>query len=234
MIFDRLKPLLLALIAALPLTACQESFSQNSGARILAVGDSLMAWNAVWGSSISDTIEQELGEAVVDRSVVGAWMQIRPDAEDQKGFNIPYQYVKGDWDWVVVNGGGNDLLFGCGCGRCDRIMNRMISADGSTGQIPDFLRRIRDDGARVLYTGYLRSPGLLTPIDHCKSEGDELEARIARLAQQEKGIEYVSMQDVVPRGGLFYFAPDLIHPSPRSSHLIGKRLAAIIRKIEAQ
>ncbi|MEX0319554.1 MAG: SGNH/GDSL hydrolase family protein [Ruegeria sp.] len=234
MTFDRLKPLLFAFIAALPLTACQESFSQNSGARILAVGDSLMAWNAVWGSSISDTIEQELGEAVVDRSVAGAWMQIRPDAEDQKGFNIPYQYVKGDWDWVVVNGGGNDLLFGCGCGRCDRIMNRMISADGSTGQIPDFLRRIRDDGARVLYTGYLRSPGLLTPIDHCKSEGDELEARIARLAQQEKGIEYVSMQDVVPNGGLFYFAPDLIHPSPRSSHLIGKRLAAMIRRIEAQ
>lgn len=216
------------------LFACQDSVRHNQDARILAIGDSLLSWNSAFGSSIPDVISKELGQPVVDRSVSGAWMLTRDDDEKGSGMNVPYQYEPGSWDWVVVNGGGNDLLFGCGCGLCDGVMDRLISADGSTGQIPDLVRRIRADGAQVLYTGYLRSPNLLTPIEHCKNDGDELEARIARLAAAEEGFYYVSMQDVVPPGGLTYFAPDLIHPARKTSRKIGERLASAIRQLNAR
>jgi len=208
--------------------ACQESVSRNEGARILAVGDSLMAWNSNLGASIPHTIEKALGEPVVDRSVRGAWMTVREAEEPGRGVAVPQQYVPGDWDWVIVNGGGNDLLFGCGCGLCGGILDRMISKDGMTGQIPTFARRVRDDGAQVLFTGYLRSPGLLTPIEHCKNEGDELEARLIELARKEEGIIFVSNKDVVPSGGITYFSPDLIHPSRKSSRIIGRKLATVI------
>lgn len=42
--------------------------------------------------------------------------------------------------------------------------------------------------------GYLRSAGIDTPIEHCKDEGDELEARIARLAARVEGVHYLSMR----------------------------------------
>lgn len=214
--------------------ACQESVSRNEGARILAVGDSLMAWNSAWGSSIPHVMEEALGEPVVDRSIRGAWMTVRDPKDDKGAINIPNQYVSGDWDWVVVNGGGNDLLFGCGCGMCSKVLDRMISKDGMDGQIPTFARRVRDDGARVLFTGYLRSPGLLTPIEHCKNEGDELEERLIQLASKEEGIVFVSNKDVVPSGGISYFSPDLIHPSRKSSRIIGRKLATVIKQFEGR
>lgn len=225
--------IVLIFIAAF-VAACQEQVSRNDGARILAVGDSLMAWNSAFGNSIPHVIEERLGEPVVDRSVRGAWMTVRNVDDPERGINIPQQYVPGDWDWVIVNGGGNDLLFGCGCGVCDGILDRMISKDGLSGQIPTFARRVRDNGARVLFTGYLRSPGLLTPIEHCKNEGDELEARLTRLAQQEDGIVFVSNKDVVPNGGITYFSPDLIHPSRKSSRIIGARLATVITDFDSR
>lgn len=216
------------------LAACQSAIPKDSQVRILAIGDSLMAWNSVFGSSIPQVIEKELKEPVIDRSVSGARILTRDFNPNKKGFAVPYQYEPGNWDWVVITGGGNDLLFGCGCGRCDKVLNQLISKDGMTGQIPDLFRRIRGDGARVLYSGYLRSPKLLTPIEHCKNDGDELEARIARLAGQEEGIVFASMAHIVPPGGLSYFAPDLIHPSRKSSRLIGERLARIIRDYDAK
>lgn len=216
------------------LFACQDSVRHNQDARILAIGDSLLSWNSAFGSSVPDVISKELGQPVVNRSVSGAWMLTRDGDEEGRGVNVPYQYEQGAWEWVVVNGGGNDLLFGCGCGRCDTVMDRLISADGSAGQIPDLVRRIRADGARVLYTGYLRSPDLLTPIEHCKNDGDELETRIARLAAAEDGVYYVSMQDVVPPGGLTYFAPDLIHPARKTSRKVGERLASAIRQLNGR
>jgi len=216
------------------LAACQDSVSRNQDARILAIGDSLLSWNSALGSSIPDVIEKELGQPVVDRSFGGARMLTRDEGDEGRGLNVPYQYEPGNWDWVVVNGGGNDLLFGCGCGRCGTVMNRLISEDGESGQIPDLIRRIRGEGARVIYPGYLRSPNLLTPIEHCKNDGDELEARIARFAETDAGVFYISMQDIVPPGGLTYFAPDLIHPSRKTSRKVGERLASAIRQLDAR
>lgn len=223
--------IMLILLAGV-VAACQESVSRNEGARILAIGDSLMAWNSAWGSSIPHVMEEMLGEPVVDRSIRGAWMTVRDPNNTKGGTNIPNQYVPGEWDWVVVNGGGNDLLFGCGCGRCSKVLDRMISKDGMTGQIPTFVRRVREDGARVLFTGYLRSPGLLTPIEHCKNEGDELEERLVQLATKEEGVVFVSNKTVVPSGGISYFSADLIHPSRKSSRIIGRKLATVIKQFD--
>ncbi|MCE8512470.1 SGNH/GDSL hydrolase family protein [Ruegeria pomeroyi] len=216
------------------LAACQDSVSRNQDARILAIGDSLLSWNSALGSSIPDVMAKELGQPVVDRSFSGAWMLTRDEGDEGRGLNVPYQYEPGNWDWVVVNGGGNDLLFGCGCGRCGTVMNRLISEDGESGQIPDLIRHIRAQGARVIYPGYLRSPNLLTPIEHCKNDGDELEARIARFADTDEGVFYISMQDIVPPGGLTYFAPDLIHPSRKTSRKVAERLASAIRQLNAR
>lgn len=198
-------------------------------AKVIAIGDSLMAWNSPSGSSIPDVVEETIGAPVVDRTVSAAWLQTKFDPDGAPESGVQAQYAEGDWSWAIVNGGGNDLMLGCGCTRCEAVLDNMISADGQHGQIPQFLRQIRATGTRVIYVGYLRSPNLITPIEHCKAEGDEFEARIAKLAQQDEGITFVSSKDVAQPGDASYFSFDLIHPSRKSSRIIGQRVAAVIK-----
>ncbi len=212
------------------LSACGDTVPEGQSARILAMGDSLLAWHSLAGKSISDTVSRELQEPVVDRSVSAARILYKLPVSGAAGMNIGKQYTPGEWDWVIVNGGGNDLWLGCGCFACDRKMNRLISSDGRTGAIPAMLIGLRETGAKVIYVGYLRSPGVGSLIEHCRDEGNELEARIARLASQEEGIFFLSNKDLVPYGDRSYHAADMIHPSVKASHEIGRKVAQIIQE----
>jgi lysophospholipase L1-like esterase len=192
------------------------------------MGDSLLSTNALTGQSISHQVENILGQEVIDRSVPGARISYILPISGSLGLNISKQYAQGDWDWVILNGGGNDLWFGCGCFGCDEKMNQLISEDGERGKIPSLIYRLRQTGAQVIYVGYLRSPGIGSPIEGCKNEGDELERRIARSASKDIGLHFLSNADLVPRGDRSYHAIDMIHPSPKASNAIGKRIAQII------
>ncbi len=202
----------------------------DSGPRILAMGHSLMASHSISGRSIAHAVSKSLGQPVVNRSVVGARMIYRLPITGAMGLSIVKQYRPGKWDWIILNGGGNDLWFGCGCARCDRKINKLISKDGRRGEIPRLLSRIRQDGAHVIYIGYLRTPGVTSPIEHCSDEGNELESRIARLAQLDRGITFLSLAQLVPSGDRSYHTIDMIHPSLKASAEIGRMVADIIRR----
>ena len=212
------------------LSGCAETVptSREGGARILAMGDSLLAWHGAIGKSVSDAVEDTLGEEVIDRSVVGARVIYSLPVSGAMGLNIGKQYRPGPWEWIVLNGGGNDLWLGCGCKRCEARMDRMISADGTSGEIPALVSRLRTSGAQVLYTGYLRSPGVGSPIEHCRNEGDELERRLARMAARMEGVHFLSLKGLVPEGDRSFHAGDMIHPSIKASRRIGEMIAGII------
>jgi len=210
------------------LSACGDS-PVGREARILAMGDSMMAWNSLGGQSIPDVVADQLREPVVDRSVSGARMIYRLPISGAAGLSIPKQYRAGPWDWVILSGGGNDLWLGCGCGQCDRKMDRLISEDTTTGAFPELVSRIRQDGARVILLGYLRTPGRSSPIESCRDEGDELDARLLRLAQADAAVTFLPAADLVPHGDLSFHALDRIHPSPKASRIIGGRVAEVIR-----
>ena len=201
------------------------SDAQIAPAKVLAMGDSLMAWNRAHGASISDQVERLTGAPVIDRSIPGSVVM-----RGLPGLNIPKQFVRRDWDWVILNGGGNDLLLGCGCSLCNRRLDRMVSYSGSAGAIPELVGQIRATGAQVIYVGYLRSPGRGSPIEHCRNEGDMLEARIARMSAGDPGVHFVSIADLVPFGDLSFHAADRIHPSAKASAAIAGRVAAIIMR----
>ena len=108
-------------------------------------------------------------------------------------------------------------------------MNKLISKDGTRGKIPKLMAKIRATGAQVAFVGYLRSPGLGSPIEHCRNEGDELEARIARLTNRVEGLHFVNNQDLVKPGDRSFHAIDMIHPSVKASRHIAARIAALIK-----
>lgn len=216
-------------ICSLLVASCTEMVPTDRPARILTMGDSMLAWRSNSGGAVSDEVENLLGEEVIDRSVLGARVFYNLPISGALGMNISKQYRPGAWEWVILNGGGNDLWFGCGCNKCERRMNRMITPDGVSGSIPDLLRKLRGTGAQVIYVGYLRSPGVGSMIDSCRDEGDEFERRLADLAGTDRGIHFVSLADLVPHGDRSYHSFDMVHPSAKASRAIAQRIAAVIR-----
>jgi lysophospholipase L1-like esterase len=212
------------------LLGCGEQVTSTTKSRILLLGDSMMAANQQNNASVADGIEAILGEEVIDRSVYAArYFYILP-ISGAAGLRLDAQYVPGKWDWVVLNGGGNDLLFGCGCGLCDGVMNRLVSADGRSGAVPGFVAKIRAGGARVLYVGYLRNPGTATPIKGCRAAGDEFDRRLTAMAALNSGVDFVALSDLVPNGDTSYHQFDRIHPSAKGSRAIAGRIAQRIKK----
>lgn len=222
------KPFLHLLLIAMIL-GCTERVPDDTVTRILAVGDSLLATNSLAGKSVPAVVEQELREPVVDRTVSGASMLYALPISGSAGLSIPKQYRENEWEWVIMNGGGNDLWLGCGCFACDRKLDKLISKNGLKGAIPGMMNRLRKSGAQVVYVGYMRSPGIGSPIEHCRDEGDELERRVQILASLDRGIHFLSLQDLVPEGDRSFHGLDMIHPSVKASTAIGQRVAELIR-----
>lgn len=224
-----LRPLLM-LLTILLLGSCGEMVTESTkDARILMMGDSMMAANRTSGRSVGIALERQLGEDVIDRSVYAARIIYALPLTGAAGLSIPAQYQKGEWDWVVLNGGGNDLMFGCACGYCGGMVDRLISKDATAGAIPQLVSRLRKGGAKVVWAGYLRNPGLFTPVRPCKVFGDELDRRLARLDARDPGMVFVPMSDLVPAGDPTLHQQDLMHPSPKGSAAIAARIAAAIR-----
>ena len=75
---------------------------------MLAIGDSFFDFHSDDESSIPHVAAAELGKTVANASVSGALLLEGDEA-------IPDQYVAGDWEWVIVDGGGNDVNDLCEC-----------------------------------------------------------------------------------------------------------------------
>jgi acyl-CoA thioesterase I len=227
---------LFAVLLLLGLAACGETVpapegGQDGAARVLVMGDSLMAWNRPAGKQVARALAARLGQEVADRSTLGARHFYPLPFTGAAGLSIPLQWRGGSYDWVVLNGGGNDLMFGCGCGPCTGTMNRLISEDGKTGAIPELVARIRASGARVIHAGYLRTTGPISPVRGCRPLGNELETRLARMAASDTGLYFVALSDLVlPGGDAALFAADLMHPSTMGSAAIAERIARIIAR----
>lgn len=216
----------------LALAGCIQTVSRDNPSRILAMGDSLMAWHLSSDNSITNSLANELGEPVINRSVGGARVLYALPVSGSLGMKIENQYADGNWDWIVLNGGGNDLWLGCGCVACNGKMDRLIAPDGRKGEIARMVWELRQTGAQVIYVGYLRSPGRSSIIEHCRDDGNELEARIEKLADLLPGVYFLSLADLVPYGDRSYHAADMIHPSIKASTEIGQRVANLIQSVE--
>jgi len=206
--------LLLAIFLAAP-AAAQE-------ARIVVLGDSIMEWNGE--SSVADIIERELGERVRDESVSGAQFSHR-----LRFFvgpmDIRAQLPGRAFGWVVISGGGNDLAVDCDCNECAEVLDGLITADGTLGDIPDFAEQVTTSGTNIFWAQYYDAPQSGGPFGDCADELAELEARLDRLADRLPGVHMADMSEVIDPSDLSLYDPDRLHPSPEGSAVIGRWIA---------
>jgi acyl-CoA thioesterase-1 len=111
------------------------------------------------------------------------------------------------------------------------MMTRLISPDGTQGAIPDLVAKLRATGARVIYTGYLRTPGVLSPVESCGPLGDQMDRRLTLMAARDPGIHFVLLSDLVTQDGdRSFHGVDMVHPSVKGSRAIAARIAALVGK----
>jgi hypothetical protein len=217
-----MRRILAVLAIVTGLSACTDT-APRGGGDILVLGDSIMAWNG--GRSIPDVIANQTGRSVTSRAVPGAQSDNGSTIASAVGFDIQQQFPGGRWNWVVVNGGANDLSADCGCGACGASVNALISPDGQSGSIPAFLQRLRaQTGAQVMWMGYYAGSGSGS-FAGCRDDLVEIESRIATFAAGRPGIHFIDSEDVIDRGDRGLFAGDNVHPSARGSARIGAYLA---------
>lgn len=192
----------------------------DRNADVIVVGDSILAWHRGSGRSIPDVVEQGTGLDVTNVSVSGARFL--------GAGNIPSQYGAGDWDWVIVNGGGNDLRPACGTSNATAILDALISEDGRSGAIPVFVDRAATGGAQVIILGYYPVSTRGGPFVRCIAVLDELAARQARKAATNPAVIFVDSGQAIGASDSASYAPDLVHPSPPGAALVGELVASTI------
>ncbi|MDF1726145.1 MAG: SGNH/GDSL hydrolase family protein [Sulfitobacter sp.] len=218
---------LVALLSLFALLIGCADRAPRGGGDILVLGDSVMAWNG--DQSIGDRLGVELGRPVVNRAVPGAEFDNDSGLLGAVGFDVQRQFPGGQWNWIVLNGGANDLSDDCGCGACSGTVAQLIGPDGQSGLIPDFIARLRaESGAQVLWMGYYKGNGRGS-FEGCRGDLVEIERRIAAYAEGRPGVHFVDSEAVIEPSNPGHFAPDNNHPSTLGSALIGAYLADVIR-----
>lgn len=215
----------LSLVASLLVSACVGTTAPQQDGRILVIGDSVLDMHSAGGAAISDVVADRLGMVARNESVSGARLSSTSPEVAARGGDIRQQYVAGDWDWVLLNGGANDLLWECGCNHCSENLDGMITPDGQRGDIPVLVRNITKSGARVMLLGYYRGNEKPNPFSICTEEVGALNARLARFAAETPGVYYVAAADVIDPANPRHWYFDRVHPSRLGSRLIGEQVA---------
>ena len=187
-----------------------------------AIGDSIFDWNDK--QSIPQVVGDELGMSVVNNAIGGS--KVIGDE------GIPLQYEEGDWQWVLIDGGGNDLNEGCGCTDdevCNDIINDIIVEDGSGGLIYDVVERATEDGHNVALLGYYED-SVDSEFGNCNDELYVLRQRNTNLASLFETVIFVDPTEVVTPDMTEAYDDDLVHPSEEGGRIVGEFIAESIEK----
>lgn len=205
----------------------------NAQGPVLMIGDSMFAWGRIRGGGVGRNLQKEIGTKVRDQSRTGAHLTIADGHDGDPLADIRKQYVTGDWNWVVINGGANDLLFECGCGKCGRVMKELVTADLQAGALIDIINAARGDGAKIMLVGYHTGYAKGHFFSGCRQDVTELVARYRALAKRNDDIFFVSARDALDAQNRSHFALDRVHPSRKGAKRIAQLIALGIEQAEA-
>ena len=215
MILLRLSPLFL-------FSACEPEIPED--ATMLAMGDSYFDYHE--GSDIPDVAAARSGHVVYNAAISGAQLS-------SEEYAIPSQWVDGDWQVLLLNGGGNDANDQCSCGACDAVLDGVISPNADSGVLVDLIQDTIQQGTPVVFMAYPEPPdGAEHGFDECRELMHEQSRRVKLLAEEESDLSFVDAGDVISPTNLDYFEEDQVHPSELGARVIGEYIAQFLPEPE--
>ena len=211
---------LLPLVVIPALVACAEpEIERPMGEDAIAIGDSVLEWNLEEGASIPEVFAEQSGLAITHAAISGTRVLGGEDS-------IPSQYVSGEWQVVLIDGGANDVgPDGCGCGDCVEVVDELVSEDLATGAMVELVDRVLADSAEVILLGYYR-PAADSEFGACDEELVAVNTRYAALAAAREGVTFVDMGEAIDYpSDPSDFSEDGIHPSVAGSRAVGEYIA---------
>ena len=197
-----------------PPQQCLDVDALPAGEQVQIIGDSVFDFNEDACEDISDYLSLSLGAQVEDRSVGGTWLD-HPEDDD-----IVTSYQAGPWPWVIVDGGGNDLLGECGCECTAEQVARLSDLSGTTGAMPALVEQIVADGAQVLLFGYY-APTASSEFGGCLDELELLSTGYAAIAARFPEVTFLDGRDLIDAS----VDRDLLHGD--GVHLTGPAAARV-------
>jgi acyl-CoA thioesterase I len=216
----------LALFVFVPLMGCDGGLCGQLDAlprapRVLAVGDSILAWNNDRCHGIPERAGLVAGVHVDNRAVSGTVMHEIASQYDAARID------GGPWDVVIVDGGGNDVNSFCECGACDAVL------DDVRTRTNDLLDVMRDDGARVVLVDYFGfDERAWYGFDRCEQALADLQATHEEIDGERDDVTLVDLGALVtPDDHPEAYTFDYVHPSDEGSRILGELLAESLQPL---
>jgi len=188
-------------------------------ADIQIIGDSVFGSGSEGCTDISGFMSLALGLKVTDNAVPGSTVI----GEEE----IPSQYVSKEWNWTIMDGGGNDIMGICAEEDCDETLDTIMT-DNNKGLMPDLINRVKQDGSKVILIGYYSVPKG-SEFEVVTLEIEILNDRYEEFAAVNDNVYFISLKDVMdPEETPEYYSDDLVHPSEEGHRVIGEYLANFI------
>ena len=194
---------------------------------ILAIGDSLLAWNAGRCESVVDHTSLQLGQRLERRAIGGSEVLGGPTP-------IPEQVPGGSWQQVVLVGGANDLKKADVCGEADAqaVLDELSDPEGQQGVMPALVDALLADGASVLLLGYHEIPASAwNGFGDCADELTALDARYAAIAASRPDVTFLDLGDTLGTGDVDLLDDDHIHPNPAGAQALGRVIAEALSEL---
>ena len=176
-----------------------------------------MEWHLGEGS-IPEQVGEKLGKMLTTLAISGSMMSTGED------WSIPNQYFARDWEWVILDGGANDLNELCGCGPCEAVQQDLAQA------YQDLIGSIRAEGSRVVIWGYYGISPDAPEFGNCNEAIDQLSQMQLNLANSDDGVLWVNGKSDITGEDSSYYDDDLIHPSLKGSEQIAEQIATAIEQ----
>ena len=195
---------------------------EMADANIQVIGDSVFGSDAERCASIAGFMSLRLELKVTDNAIPGATVI----GED----GIPSQYEPGNWNWTVIDGGGNDAMAYCSEGdddECDEKLDEIMT-DNNKGLMPDLISKAKNDGSKIIILGYYSVPEG-SEFEDLILEIELLNDRYKEFAEANDDVYFISLKDVMsPEETPDYYSEDLVHPSEEGHQAIGNHIADFI------
>jgi acyl-CoA thioesterase-1 len=218
---------LTVLVAGLASSACDAGLCAQLEAlprtpRVLAIGDSILAWNNDRCHGIPERAGLVAGVHVENRAVSGTVMH-----EIVAQYEVARAEQEEGWDIVIVDGGGNDVNSFCECGDCDAVLDDVRS------RTEDVLDLMRADGARVIWTDYFGFDARAWyGFDRCEAALADLQSQREQVDAERDDVTLVDLGALVtPESHPEAYTFDYVHPSDEGSRILGELVAETLQPL---